>query len=222
MNNYVKTLTFKNNERVFYTTDIHGCYHLLKKHLDRVGFNDDDILIVGGDTIDRGMSSESVLEYLDKPNIHVIKANHEDMFIKSFDEGWCGRQTDRFISNGGYWVDGMLEYEIKAIYDFFTSLPTAIKLELNKETIGIVHAECSDDWDVFTVDIESNCEDAYVRAIWGRSRYANRDETIVRGVDRVLVGHTPTNSGGVETLGNVQYCDTGAFFTGILAFIQLQ
>lgn len=222
MDNYIKTLTLSNNERVFYCTDIHGCYSLLESHLLDVGFSSSDTLIVGGDSIDRGLDSNLALEWLDKPNVHLIKANHEELFIKSFEEGWQGRYTDCFISNGGYWVASLGADERREFYDFFTSLPTALKLELNKETVGIVHADCGNDWEQFEYEIASGCDEAYQKAIWSRTRYDKKDNTVVSGVDRVLVGHYPTDSGCVEVLGNVHYCDIGAVYRGKLAFIQLQ
>ena len=215
-------LHLNNSENVYYCTDIHGCYSLLGKHLLDAGFSDRDTLIVGGDSIDRGWDSSLALSWLDKPNVHLIRGNHEELFIKSFEEGWQGRYTDCFISNGGYWVANIGADERREFYDFFVNLPVALKVHLDKEVIGVVHADCGNDWEKFEFDIASGCDRVYQEAIWSRSRYSSKDETLVTGVDRVLVGHTPTDSGCIEVIGNVHYCDIGAVYRGELAFIKLQ
>lgn len=83
-----------------------------------------------------------------------------------------------------------------------------------------MHAESTDDWDLFEKFIDYG--DAYHEAIWSRTRYRTEYAENVQNIDYVLVGHTPTDSGEVETLGNVIFCDVGAVFRNKLKLLCLQ
>lgn len=50
----IKILDMREHEgRIFFTTDLHGCYDLLHEHLKAVSFDSTkDILITGGDLCD--------------------------------------------------------------------------------------------------------------------------------------------------------------------------
>ena len=56
---------------------------------------------------------------------------------------------------------------------------------------------------------------------WTRDNYENKSDVIVKGVDRVLVGHQPTESLEIEIYGNTWYCDLGSFFSSKISFIQI-
>lgn len=61
----------------------------------------------------------------------------------------------------------------------------------------------------------------YATAQWARTNYDKKADIQVKGVDRLLVGHSPTGSGGVEVHGNTVYADLGSFFRDKVSFIQL-
>lgn len=66
--------------RAFFTTDIHGSFDLLHEHIRDVAFNaSTDLLLCGGDIVDRGVGSRYVLDYLNEPWPHSIRANHEQL-----------------------------------------------------------------------------------------------------------------------------------------------
>ena len=68
-------------------SDIHGCYNEYIKALKAVNFNDDDILYVLGDCIDRGYASVKVLlDMMNRPNVIPIIGNHEYMAAKVLEE----------------------------------------------------------------------------------------------------------------------------------------
>ncbi|MCY1431853.1 hypothetical protein D9M71_478300 [compost metagenome] len=107
------------------------------------------------------------------------------------------------------------------IVGVFKSLPLAIEID---GKIGIVHAEVPyNDWNKFKsatkAEIEWSCE-ATVQ--WARTRYDKKDITVVKGIEKVYCGHTPTDSGEVEQLGNVYFCDLGSFFRGKISFFELE
>lgn len=213
--------------RIFFTSDLHGCYDLLHEKLYEVSFDSSrDILISGGDWADRGVDSKYVLDYLSEPWIHSVRANHEQLVIQTYEDGFIGPAAGCLMANGGEWYFDLNDQDpihAKAIYDTFKSLPLGIELITPTETIGIVHAQCPyNDWNRFKKISADELEwDGMATAQWARSNYDRRDEIIVKGVDRLLVGHTPVNSGEVEVLGNVWYTDLGSFFRNKISFIQL-
>lgn len=212
--------------RVFFTTDLHGCYDLLHEKLREVGFDTSkDLLFVGGDWTDRGPDSRYVLDYLDEPWIISIQANHEDIYIGAYEEEFndTAAYTRCLMDNGGGWTTNLDKTHAKAIYDTFKELPVAIELLLPTETVGIIHAEVPyNSWDRFKEMLETEYRwDGKNKAQWGRDKYRDKDQGVITGIDRVFVGHTPTDSTEVEVLGNVWYCDLGAFYYDKIAFVEV-
>ena len=211
--------------RVFFVSDVHGHYDKLYAALRDVAFKSDtDILISGGDWTDRGPDSKYVLDWLHEPWVHSVRGNHEEIFIGAVDENWEGRNTNCLISNGGYWVTELKDGEVNAIYDAFKSLPLGIELLMpHGRKIGVVHAEVPGyDWQFFknvTADELSWNEQAVAQ--WARRWYDRGYKAQVAGVDFVLVGHTPTDTGNVEQHGNMVFTDAGCFFRDQLNLIEL-
>lgn len=207
--------------RIFFVTDVHGHYDLLHESLRNVGFDrSTDLLLCGGDWTDRGPDSQHVLDYLSDS----VRGNHEQLFIGAVDEKWCGRNTNCLIANGGAWVASLTESEVHDIYKAFVELPLGIELLLpHGRKVGIVHAEVPyADWDAF-VNVDPLELDMNEQAVcqWSRSWYDRGRQDQVKGVDFVLVGHTPTDSGNIEQHGNMIFCDAGSFFRGKLNIVEL-
>lgn len=229
--NEIKILDLREHKgRCFYTTDLHGHYDLLHEKLKEVAFDSTkDILILGGDCTDRGPDSKYVLDYLNEPWIYSIRGNHEQMVIDfiealaSGDEREARQPYQMLYCNGGEWFFDITENHQMQIYESFKSLPLAIELLTPTEKIGIVHAQCPfNDWDKFKKMAKPELEfNGYATAQWARTNYDRQWQGIVKGVDRLLVGHTPTDSGDVEILGNTWYVDAGSFFRDKINFIQL-
>lgn len=223
--NHIKVLDFtKPKGRVFFTTDLHGHYELLHEKLRGVAFDSTkDVLICGGDWCDRGPDSHYVLDYLNEPWIYSVRANHEQMFIEAYEGDFKNQATRMLVANGGDWVASCDEDHLKAIYESFKSLPLGLEIHTPSEVIGVVHAQVPyDNWNKFKKMTKSELEwDGEATAQWSRRNYDYKIVVQVEGVNRVLVGHTPTDSGEIEVLGNVQYCDLGSFFRNKISFIQL-
>jgi len=214
--------------RAFFSTDLHGCYDLLHEKLNEVAFNSStDLLFLGADMCDRGPDSQHVLDYLNEPWVYCIRANHEQLLIQTVEEGFSGPAARCLYENGGEWFFNMLDQgqmsTIKAIYESFKSLPLAIELLTPTEKIGIVHAQVpSGCWDEFKKMTKPELEwNGEATAQWARTNYDKKLSIQVGGVDRVMVGHTPTDSGEIEVLGNVWHCDLGSFFRDKISFVQL-
>ena len=92
---------------MYVISDIHGHFDSFMELLKRIQFSDNDELYILGDVIDRGPNPIITLNYaLSKPNIHLIRGNHEQMMLDSFaffeDELCPTNMMKNWISNGGY------------------------------------------------------------------------------------------------------------------------
>lgn len=214
--------------RIFFVTDLHGHYDLLHEELRRAAFNSEtDLLFSGGDWTDRGPDSQYVLDYLTEPWIHSVRGNHEQMFIDGFEAHW--HPSDRNVrclkSHGGDWIWNSLDDLQKIlIHDVFKDLPIAMELLLPRgRKVGIIHAEVPyNDWNKFK-EIEANELEYHGQAVaqWERTWYSRGYKGQVQGVDFVLCGHTPTDTGEVEQHGNMVFADGGSFFRKKVNLIEL-
>ena len=70
---------FPPNKRILVVSDIHGNLPYLQGALDKVGFCDDDILIIDGDFLEKGRQSLDTLHYVmelaEKGNTYVLRGN---------------------------------------------------------------------------------------------------------------------------------------------------
>lgn len=221
----IKILDMREHKgRIFFTTDLHGCYDLLHEHLKVVSFDSTkDILIIGGDLCDRGPDSQHVLDYLNEPWVYCIRGNHEQLLIDAYEEDFTGPSTNCLLGNGGFWIANISDELMKAIYESFKSLPLAIELLTPTETIGIIHAQCPyNSWDEFKKMTKAELDyNGGATAQWARTNYDKQADIQIKGVGRLIVGHSPTKSGEIEVYGNTTYADLGSFFRGKISFIQL-
>lgn len=202
--------------RIFFVTDLHGHYDLLHEELRNVAFDSKtDLLFSGGDWTDRGPDSKYVLDYINEPWVHSVRGNHEQMFIDGFLSHWHpnDRNVQCLKAHGGDWIWTLTDLEKILIADAFGAMPLGIGLLLPRgRKVGIVHAEVPyNDWDKFigATKEETEWNDA-ATAQWARTWYSKSHQGQVKGVDFVLVGHTPTDTGNVERYGNMIFCDGGA------------
>lgn len=213
--------------RIFFVSDVHGHFDLLHQALRDVAFKSDtDLLFVGGDNCDRGPDSKYVLDYITEPWYISVLGNHDQMYLDGFDSHWHpnNRSVQCLKAHGGEWIWSMSDLEKILIADCFRGMPLGIELLLPRgRKAGIIHAETPyADWDKFKEISESELEwDGKAIAQWSRSWYDRGRKDQVKGVDFVLVGHTPTNTGNVEQHGNMVFTDAGCFFRDKLNLIEL-
>jgi serine/threonine protein phosphatase 1 len=212
--------------RYFFTTDIHGCFDLLHEAMRELAFDTTrDIIFVGGDNVDRGGDSKYILDYINEPWFISIQGNHEALFIDAFECEWSPESgaVHTLKAHGGDWIWNMSDSEKLNIYESFKSLPLGLELITPIGNIGIVHAEVPyNDWDQFKGITKAELDwDGKTTAQWARSWYSRRYNGNVKGIDMVLAGHTPTDTGNVEKLGNMVFCDAGSFFRDKLNLIEL-
>lgn len=204
--------------RDFLVADVHGCFTLLQRLLDSVGFDETrDRLFIVGDLVDRGPESHKALEWISKPWVYCVRGNHDQMLIDAFDGHY---DEEHYIKSGGKWYLDMLKNDPEQAEEFsqvFNGLPFALELErADGRKIGIIHAECvTHKWSRLVDILESDSDpkmfhSAAYASIWCRDRYDHRDTVPVEDIDQIFVGHYSVFS--PLTLGNTIYCDTGAVF----------
>ena len=208
--------TFNKNEagKDYVVGDIHGCFDLLNDKLYEIGFDKKkDRLFAVGDLVDRGPKSGDVDKWLEYPWFHSVMGNHEQFCIESL---YDKDSAHGHYLNGGQWFHELCGSE-KRRYAKLLELPHIMEIEASIGKVGIVHAECPlDDWNVFVIDDSSEMLDA---AMWGRDRFLHGDNSIVKGIDRIYVGHCPVDE--VLVAGNHVYLDTGAVFCGKLTVMEI-
>lgn len=231
MTNHIKHYPKNTKGRDFFTTDIHGHFDLLHEQMKLHAFDTSkDRLFVGGDNCDRGPNSNWILDYIYEPWFISVRGNHEEMVLAYIEALASGLERDArqpfemLYFNGGQWFFDITEKKQLEIYQAFKELPLAIELESRSGAkVGIVHAEVPyNDWEVFKKATGAELVwNAQAVAQWARSKYDKQNQDNVKNIDIVYVGHTPTESGNIESLGNVRYSDVGSFFRNKLSFQEI-
>jgi serine/threonine protein phosphatase 1 len=102
--NIVK-LKMEDYYRIWIISDIHGYHNVFLKLLDRIKLTTKDLLIINGDSCDRGPSSLKMYETIEglvESGLKIIHTfgNHEDLMVNAIENGeifaWYrngGRQT---------------------------------------------------------------------------------------------------------------------------------
>ena len=164
-------------------TDIHGRYDLFEKIFGEISYTKNDLLIILGDSCDRGeFSYEMYRKYIDLKNegykvIHLV-GNHEDTILKSRNDlnhkaNWMFNGGERTVYSFfrhqnkyeeiiDYW-EGF--YKEKWLFDFFEEMPHIVE----SEKCIFVHAGIN-----FSKSLE-NQDEAYV--VWTRDDWYTKNNT---------------------------------------------
>ncbi|RRD40643.1 serine/threonine protein phosphatase [Leptotrichia sp. OH3620_COT-345] len=210
-------------DRIFITSDIHGHYSLFQKLWGKIRPTKNDLLIILGDSCDRGPQSyELYKKYKNLSeegyNIKHILGNHEDMLnkaLKSGDNGlWYhngGEETDiSFFNNSGMTSE---EWEkmgkIKSV-EWFVNWLENLPLIIEGDKNIFVHA---------AYDTTKNIQKQEHRfLVWSRDDFWTGNKT----GKAIYFGHTPSNDGKIRYYVNDVCCiDTGSYKTKILGCIEL-
>jgi len=219
----IKNINSDKYKNIFVIGDLHGNFELLMKKLRSVSFNiETDLLISVGDLVDRGPASVSCLNLLSKPWFAAVRGNHEQFIIE------YAEATDSFkknsnarlhLINGGEWFYDLSDYDQSHAYTLVKDLPYIITTTINNELIGFIHADIpAEDWNI----IVSNLHKDYVtqQLIWGRTKISNNDNTTIKNIDKIYLGHTILRE--PKQLGNCYYIDTGAYYYNNLTILKIK
>ncbi|WP_426198930.1 metallophosphoesterase [Pseudomonas sp. DC3200b2] len=203
--------------------DIHGHFSRLEATLRRARFDPArDRLFSVGDLVDRGPESPRALEWLAQPWFHAVQGNHE-VLTRQYVEGDPQLHPDDYRSSGGTWFMQSSRQEQERYALRFAELPVALEVETPLGLVGLVHAHCPfSSWTTlreyltgalpYAVELEESFQ-------WSRARLKQRDESEVRDVRAVVVGHTPLRR--PRRLGNVWHIDTAGWSEGYFSLLEL-
>ncbi len=214
----IKKFSINQHGRDFIVGDIHGCFDDLDRELNRLNFNDQtDRLFSVGDLIDRGPDSDQVLHWLNQPWFHSCLGNHEEMILTLPAESAQGQNW--YNSYGGDWWLTLDPAAKDAFRTAFAKLPLVIELETHHGMVGLVHADIPKglDWPRFVRLLKMGDLDTRKTALWGRSRLKRFISSPVKGIHRVVCGHTVTPKRKIVTKANVWFIETGAFLQDDIA-----
>lgn len=197
--------------------DLHGCYTLLQRKLDEIGFDTaQDLLISVGDLIDRGEENVECLTLLTQPWFRAVRGNHEQFLL---DHLQSGNNGDEWYCEGGYWFFDLSDAEQKpvlALLPLISALPLVIEVQTNGRTIVICHADYPASHYTFGQPVDADS------VIWSRKRIETSQQGFcqeITGAEMFIFGHTPVPA--PQTFANQYYIDTGAVVTGTLTLLQI-
>lgn len=189
---------------VYVISDIHGQADAFFDIIEQINFSDCDELYILGDIIDRGPKNFDIYKYImDKPNIHFILGNHEDMMMSfvnavhrdaKYDSKkeysfFTRRYLIHWYSNGGETthdeMTGLNDEELGKIFDYIEDAPTFKKLEYKNKKYLLCHGAPPffKEWD-FEENMKNFTTEDF---IWERT-YG--DQKIPDGYT-LIHGHTP-------------------------------
>ncbi|MBN2890854.1 MAG: serine/threonine protein phosphatase [Bacteroidales bacterium] len=178
----IKTKKYK---RRFVISDVHGCSNTLKKLIELINLQTNDVVFFLGDYIDKGPNSVQVLDFIIELrklnyNIFTLRGNHEQDFLNmsvNYDPDFFYSYVSR--KNGGEnFFTKFKQIESKYV-DFFQN--THFYFEL--EDFFLVHAGFKFFGNDFLKDTSSMLE----------LRYWNFSDLKLTNGKRIIHGHDPTN-----------------------------
>ena len=213
--------------RIFVVSDIHGYYNLFKKLLEKIDLTKNDLLIILGDSCDRGENSiELYLKYIELREqgyqVKHIGGNHEEMLYESafissyYRDLWYKVGGDETVYNYTLYIKKNIGKNEKKFLDisnaewlkkFLEEMPFMI---VSDKSI-FVHAgfDCSKSVEEQEVDY----------LLWNRDKFWENNNT----GKNIFFGHTPSISGEVREYTNNVFClDTGSFFNYKLGAMEIK
>lgn len=180
----------------YVVSDIHGFYSKYLEFLNHVNFSNDDMLYIIGDIVNRGNNGIELLQdIMKRPNVLLIKGNHELMIMESLNEIIDSdpcivsqiiteevnimpiEQEDTLIS-----FSRLSKQEQSNIIDYLSSLPLYQEIYVNSQRYLLVHAGLPE---FSNIDINLYSEE---ELLFGPHDFSinHYDNTFI------IVGHIPT------------------------------
>lgn len=183
-------------------SDLHGNYEAYRSMLRKIQFNDDDMLYILGDIIDRGPHPiKIILDLMSRPNVEVIAGNHCVMACECF-KFLLQEITEENVSNlDPDMIEKLLNWQLngsrtttdefhkydektkRAIAEYISDFELYDEIEVNGRCFILVHAglgNFSPEKEMWEYDLEE--------LVWERPDY----EQAYFPDKYVITGHTPT------------------------------
>ena len=215
-----KHIKVNTDGRDFVMGDLHGCYEVMMKALKKINFDKEkDRILSVGDLVDRGPDSLKCLKLLREPWFFCVRGNHEDMMINAL---LHNGDLMLWVYNGGKWHYDEDAETLKGYAKWIEANVPLCMTVMTKDdkAVGICHAETpTDNWTDAKNYNNQLSEGNKHDMIWGRYLIKGRGYEMVKNVDRVYHGHTPTKI--PLSIGNMNWIDTGAFATDIITLVEI-
>ncbi|QCD52123.1 metallophosphoesterase family protein [Campylobacter sp. RM16192] len=196
--------------------DLHGSLHLFDEMIKKISLTKDDLVIILGDSCDRGKDSIGLyIRYTemikDGYNIKHIMGNHEYMFLNHY--LLRGSMTMQWVNNGGYKTVKSIEYrnltvkDLKWLISYLKTMPHMI----SSKSYIFVHAYYNPSLDETKQDPE--------HLMWSRSPFWLMNNT----GKEIYYGHTPNRDNKIKVRENNCYSmDVGAVFFDNLSIMEVK
>ena len=206
-------LNMENYNKIWIISDIHGYHDLFLKLLNRIKLTEKDILIINGDSCDRGFSSFEMYETINKLiesglNIVHTLGNHENLMINAVDYG----EIYPWYRNGGKTTIDSYKKRYDILYEhlkYIKRMPIAV--DFGK--YFIVHGG---------INPEKKIEEQIpYEVIWIREKFIKRP---LLKTDKIIIyGHTPNLDGKMHFIGKQKISiDCGSYNTGVVGALELK
>lgn len=199
--------------RIWVTSDIHGYYNLFADLIDKVDLAKDDLLIINGDSCDRGRWSYDIYDRIEEMKekgyniIHTL-GNHEDLMIGAIERG----EIYRWYRNGGRKTIDSYDRNWKGLekhLERIKKMPIAVDLGRH----FVVHAGIDPD---LTIEEQSPYDMIWIRDKFIKNKLTKTDKIII-------YGHTPNLDGRIHFPDDQKISiDCGSYDTGIIGAIELK
>ena len=210
--NIVK-LDMEDYDKVWIISDIHGYHNVFLKLMDKIKLTVKDLLIINGDSCDRGPSSLKMydtIQELIESGLNIIHTfgNHEDLMVNAIEKG----ELFAWYRNGGrQTVDSYKKkYDILNKHlKYIKNMPIAV--DLGK--YFVVHGG---------INPEKNIEDQIpYEMTWIRGDFI--DHPLLKTDKIIVYGHTPNLDGKIHFVSDQKISiDCGSYDTGVVGAIELK
>jgi len=200
--------------RVFVISDLHGYYNFFEKALDQMKFTKDDLLIINGDSCDRGPDSDLIYRKViqlqeSEHNIVHILGNHEQMM---FDYFLYSEGEELWMNNGGkYTLERYIhraKNELDSHLDLFESMPTIVTIDNYIISHGGIN---------INYDLEHQKKEDL---LWMNPSFKETDFNLIE--KKIVFGHRITPSKTIEFYKNSTIgIDCGLYKGGKLGILEL-
>lgn len=214
---------------VYAMSDLHGCYDLYIKMLEKINFSDEDTLYILGDIVDRGPDGIKIYQdMMKRKNVIPLLGNHDYTALRMFKKIYNREEFDYLDLGYKMWkmIGGeptnnaflkLSEQKQLEIINYINDFLIFIEINIDGDTFFLSHSVPTKE-QILNED-ELECEDFIAGAPEYDKKYFE-DKYIVTGhTPTIFIG--PKYDGKIYIKNNHIAIDCGAVFGRILGCICL-